>query len=100
VSRLRAAGKRVGVFGAAVGVVAAGAAVGMAAERYAVGRSFRRSDPARREPFGRLRGTPTHVTADDGIDLYVEIEGDLDSDLTIIFLHGYALNQDSWRYQR
>jgi pimeloyl-ACP methyl ester carboxylesterase len=100
VSRLRAAGKRVGVFGAAVSVVAAGAAVGMAAERYAVGRSFRRTDPARREPFGRLRGSPTYVTADDGIDLYVEIEGDLDSDVTIIFLHGYALNQDSWHYQR
>lgn len=99
-SRLRAAGKRVGVFGAAVGVVAAGAAVGMAAERYAVGRSFRRNDPARGEPFGELRGTPTYVISDDGIDLYVEMEGDLDSEPTIIFLHGYALHQDSWHYQR
>lgn len=88
------------MFGAAVGVVAAGAAVGMAAERYAVGRSFRRNDPARGEPFGELRGTPTYVISDDGIDLYVEMEGDLDSEPTIIFLHGYALHQDSWHYQR
>ena len=99
-SRLRTAGKRVGVFGAAVGVVAAGAAVGMAAERYAVGRSFRRGDSARGEPFGQLRGTPTYVVSDDGIDLYVEVEGVRDADLTVIFLHGYALSQDSWHYQR
>ncbi|MCI0687355.1 MAG: alpha/beta hydrolase [Sporichthyaceae bacterium] len=99
-SRLQAAGKRAGVFGAAVGVVAAGAAVGLAAERYAVGRSFRRGDPARGEPFGELRGTPTYVVSDDSIDLYVEVEGDLDADLTILFVHGYALNQDAWHYQR
>lgn len=99
-SRWRSAGKRLGIAGATMGVIAAGAAIGLAAERYAVGRSFRRFDPARDEPLGRLRGTPTYVTADDGIDLYVEIDGTRDSDLTIIFVHGYALNQDSWHFQR
>ncbi len=99
-SRLRTAGKRAGLAGAAVGVVATGAAIGLAAERYAVGRSFRRDASGHNEPFGRLRGTPMYVVADDGADLYVEVDGVADADLTVIFVHGYALNQDAWHYQR
>jgi pimeloyl-ACP methyl ester carboxylesterase len=81
-------------------VIAGGAAIGLAVERYAVGRSFRRADAARDEPFGRLRGQPMYVVADDGVDLYVELDGITDADLTVVFVHGYALNQDSWHYQR
>ena len=45
------------------------------------------------------------VTADDGIQLHVEVEG-LDGRLpatppvTVVFSHGLALHQDSWHYQR
>ena len=74
--------------------------MGIAAERYAVGRSFRRVDIMRDEPFGRLRGEPIYVVADDGVDLYVEVNGVAEADLTVVFVHGYALNQDSWHYQR
>ena len=69
-------GRRAGLLGAAVGVVAAGAAVGFTVERLTIGRAVRRMaaihDPG--EPFGTLRGDPLSVTATDGVELYVEID--------------------------
>ena len=105
-SVLGALGRRAGMAGAAVVTVAAGAAVGLAAERYAVGRSWRgRPDPEADEPFGVLLGATQIVDADDGVPLFVEIvdedvPGHPKPDLTIVLVHGYALNLDSWHYQR
>ena len=69
-------GRRAGILGAAVGVVAAGAAVGFTVERLTIGRAVRRMaaihDPG--EPFGTLRGDPRTVTASDGIELYAEVD--------------------------
>jgi pimeloyl-ACP methyl ester carboxylesterase len=69
-------GRRAGILGAAVGVVAAGAAVGFTVERLTIGRAVRRMasihDPG--EPFGTLRGDPQTVTTSDGIELYVEVD--------------------------
>ncbi len=95
-------GKRAGAFGLAVSAVAAGAAIGFAAERYAVGRSFRRDQRAADEPFGKLRGEPRYVAAEDGVQLYVEVEepDQAESPVTLVFSHGYTLSQDSWHYQR
>ncbi|MBO0891436.1 MAG: alpha/beta hydrolase [Acidothermales bacterium] len=88
------------VAGATAGLLAAGAAAGIAAERYAVGRIRLGPDPEAREPFGRLRGRPLTVLADDGVPLHVEIDGDDDADVTVLFCHGYGLREDSWHYQR
>ncbi len=52
------------------------------------------------EPFGDIRGEAMTVTADDGLPLHVEISGPADAPVTIIFCHGYTLNQDVWYYQR
>lgn len=83
---------------------AAGAAMGIAAERFLIGRSLAGPDPYVQEPFGALRGTPYVVPADDGVELYVEVDepGDrADAALpTVIFTHGYALNLDCWHFQR
>lgn len=79
-----------------------GIATGVAAERAIVGRP-RRADPDRDEPFGTLRNEGFGVRAGDGVMLHVEIEEPLnapDDGLTIIFSHGYSLNQDCWHYQR
>ncbi len=83
------------------GVVVAGAAVGLVAEKTVVGKRFRR-DPDADEPFGSLRGRFVDVVADDGTHLHVEVDEPalLRDNLTIIFCHGYALNQDSFHYQR
>ncbi|GAA2421145.1 alpha/beta hydrolase [Streptomyces glaucus] len=111
-----------GLAGAAIGVIAAGAAVGVAVERLTVGRGIRAKarlvlDAA--GPYGALRGTPGRAYADDGTELYYEVD-DVDPDtasatgprrrrlfgsrapapVTVVFSHGYCLNQDSWHFQR
>jgi pimeloyl-ACP methyl ester carboxylesterase len=101
VSRLVSAGRTAGLVGVALGVAAVGAAVGFAAERYVVGRSLRGDDPYADEQFGSLRGDPMTVETADGVLLHVEVDGDPGtSPLTVVFTHGYALNQDSWHFQR
>jgi pimeloyl-ACP methyl ester carboxylesterase len=103
VRQLRHVGRQAAWLGAAAGVVAAGAAVGLAAERYAGGRSLRRKDPLRSEPFGRLRGEPRWVKADDGVRLWVEVEdpppGANARDVTVVFSPGFMLNMDAWHFQ-
>jgi pimeloyl-ACP methyl ester carboxylesterase len=88
----------------AAGALAAGAVVGAIAERSLLRAS---GGPAADEvpaDFGTLRGDVLAVTADDGTVLHVEIdelEDGAETDaLTVIFSHGYALNLDSWHYQR
>ncbi|MGW7443508.1 alpha/beta fold hydrolase [Kitasatospora sp. NPDC054795] len=104
---------RAGVIGISVGVLAAGAAAGVAVERLTVGRAMRRRARAELDanaPYGSLRGRPRTVAAPDGTELYVELDGTgwsgPDGDgagaepLTVVFCHGYCLNQDSWHFQR
>ncbi|MEV7777907.1 alpha/beta hydrolase [Kitasatospora sp. NPDC088351] len=112
---------RAGLIGISVGVVAAGAAAGVAIERLTVGRATRRRARAELDanaPYGSLRGRPVTVTAPDGTELYVELDGTgwpepsaqdtagADAPpagpepLTVVFCHGYCLNQDSWHFQR
>ncbi|MFK4144362.1 alpha/beta fold hydrolase [Streptomyces sp. NPDC004065] len=111
-----------GLAGAAIGVVAAGAAAGVAIERMTVGRDMRRKARLALDsagPYGSLRGSPGRAYADDGTELYYEvdeIESAADANLgprrrrlfgrrapapvTVVFSHGYCLNQDSWHFQR
>ncbi|MFJ6564856.1 alpha/beta fold hydrolase [Streptomyces sp. NPDC091412] len=111
-----------GIAGAAIGVVAAGAAAGVAIERMTVGRGIRRKARLALDsagPYGALRGTPGKALADDGTELYYEVD-DIDPDstanlgprrrrlfgrkapapVTVVFSHGYCLSQDSWHFQR
>ncbi|MFE9685576.1 alpha/beta fold hydrolase [Streptomyces sp. NPDC006285] len=112
--------RRAGVAGTAIGVVAAGAAAGVAIERLTVGRGMRRKARLALDsagPYGALRGMPGKAAADDGTELYYEVdEVESDSDLaprrrrlfgrkapapvTVVFSHGYCLSQDSWHFQR
>jgi pimeloyl-ACP methyl ester carboxylesterase len=86
--------------GLATGIAAAGVGVVIAVEKVAVGRMRMQPDPAAFEPFGQLRGRSVTVLADDGVPLHAEISGPEDAPLTIVFCHGYTLNQDVWHYQR
>lgn len=84
----------------AAGALAAGAALGALAER-SVMRSVGGEESADSE-LGQLRGDPYVVTTHDGAVLHVEVDEapEADSDLTIVFCHGYALSLDSWHFQR
>lgn len=111
--------RRAGIAGAAIGAVAAGVAAGVVAERLTVGRGIRRR--ARQAlvaggPYGALRGTPGRAVADDGTVLHFEVDEPADAGgrsprgwlpgrlrpavPTVVFCHGYCLNQDSWHFQR
>ncbi|MFJ2022966.1 alpha/beta fold hydrolase [Streptomyces sp. NPDC087897] len=120
--------RRAGIAGAAIGVLAAGAAAGVAVERLTVGRGMRKKARLALDatgPYGSLRGTPGRAVADDGTELYYEID-EVEADapaaqegagasgnrrrrlfgrrtpapVTVVFSHGYCLGQDSWHFQR
>ncbi|MGW2366094.1 alpha/beta fold hydrolase [Streptomyces sp. NPDC001667] len=115
-----------GVATAAIGVVAAGAAVGVAVERLTVGRGVRRKARLALDsmgPYGTLRGRPGRAVAEDGTELYYEVDEVEDGPagpsggaqetllkrifgrrtappVTVVFSHGYCLSQDAWHFQR
>ncbi|MFD5201186.1 alpha/beta fold hydrolase [Streptomyces sp. NPDC058375] len=117
--------RRAGIAGAAIGVLAAGAAAGVAVERLTVGRGMRKKARLALDatgPYGSLRGTPGRAAADDGTELYYEVD-EVEADgeegpagpagrrrrlfgrkapapVTVVFSHGYCLGQDSWHFQR
>lgn len=112
-------GRAAGWVGAAVGIVAAGAAAGVAVERMTVGRGIRRKARLALDsagPFGTLRGEPGTAVAEDGTVLHYEVEEaepeasrrgrgawfkrSGSAPLTVVFSHGYCLNQDCWHFQR
>lgn len=90
------------LIGGAVGVAAAGTAiaVGLAVRN----RRAHPDDPYLDEPLGELRPDRTYtVVTDDGIELAVE-EVDPASggkpEITVVFVHGFALSRRSWHFQR
>lgn len=70
--------RRAGGFaGAAIGVLAAGAAAGVAVERLTVGRGMRKKARLALDasgPYGSLRGMPGRAVADDGTEIYYEVD--------------------------
>jgi pimeloyl-ACP methyl ester carboxylesterase len=89
-----------GAAGLVAGAAAASAGALVAAERIAVARIHGRGDPESGERFGELRGRPLTVLTQDGVPLHVEINGPPAAPLTVVFCHGYTLNQDCWHFQR
>src|SRR5262245_51186189 len=88
-----------GAAGLVVGATAAGAGAAVAAERIVINRLRARPGHAG-EPFGSLRGLELTVLAEDGVPLHVEINGPDTAPMTLIFCHGYTVNQDCWHFQR
>ena len=81
---------------------AAGAAIAgvLAAEHRLVGRERRKPDPFADEPFGSLHTEGIDVMASDGVTIHVEVDGDKDAPLTVVFAHGFTLRMDSFHFQR
>ena len=95
------------IFGTVVGAAGLAAAAG-AAGIVRQSRIIGRRDAGERVAFGELHSAPRVVVADDALDLHVEIDepadfggrASTDDDLTVVFVHGYSLNLDSWHFQR
>jgi len=93
--------RKAGILGAVAGAVALGAAAGIAVERVAVGRVRRADDPYVDEPFfGGPVDRVLNVIADDGVPLHVEEVGPEQAAVTVVFCHGYTLQQAAWHFQR
>ena len=98
--------KRAGIIGAFVGLAAAGIAAGVATERYLVRRSRQVDDPYADETFGELPfSSQRAVTGADGVELHVEMlnteDGeDAESELTLVFVHGFCLDMGTFHFQR
>jgi pimeloyl-ACP methyl ester carboxylesterase len=95
--------RKAGIIGTVVGLAAAGIAAGITAERLLLKRKQNTSDrdPYRDEPFGELSADEYRtVTTDEGIALHVEIDGDPDAPLTVVFVHGFCLDMGTFHFQR
>jgi pimeloyl-ACP methyl ester carboxylesterase len=97
-------------FGVGLAATGMGAVLGLAAERAAVARVIRPAevldepgDGRGGPPLGSLRGEPRIVLSQE-VPLHVEVDEAAEdaegSAITIVLSHGYALNLDSWHYQR
>jgi pimeloyl-ACP methyl ester carboxylesterase len=100
VSPLPHPGRRGLLVGVAAGAVAATGTGAVVAEHYLARRIRQRPDPCAGEPFGSLHSRGWTVLADDGVPLHVELAGDPDGWPTVVFVHGFALNMDSFHFQR
>jgi pimeloyl-ACP methyl ester carboxylesterase len=89
-----------GLVALATGVAGAAVAAGVAAEKRAVGRARSQPDPYADEPFGKLHTEGLKVVASDGVSLHVEVDGNPDAPLTVVFLHGFTLRMDAFHFQR
>ena len=83
-------------------------ATGVVVERRVV--RARRAGAAEADRLGTLRSEPVEITCDDGVVLHAEID-ELQpyavgkrrrtrGEVTLVFVHGYALNLDCWHFQR
>ncbi len=83
-------------------MLAVGAAAGWVGERALVRGTLGREGPA--QAYGSMRSAPRSLALEDGVELYVEIDEPRPATpypgLTMIFVHGYALNLDCWHFQR
>jgi len=90
--------------GAVAAGLTAGAAAGAVLERRLV-RGPLRAPGAAPAALGARHTHPTVVRADDGVELYAEVDGpapgvDPSRAPTVVLAHGYALNLDCWTFQR
>jgi len=82
-------------------------ATGVVVERRVV--RARRAGSAEADRLGALRSDPVPVTCDDGVELYAEVDEVAPyavgkrrrrKGVTLVFVHGFALNLDCWHFQR
>jgi pimeloyl-ACP methyl ester carboxylesterase len=94
----------VGLIAGIAALAMGGVAAGLELERRLISKRIDRSSQAELEGFFALRSDGPDVTTADGVALHTEVEEATDEqspdDLTVVWVHGYALNMDNWYFQR
>lgn len=91
-----------GLIAGVVALAAGGIAAGLELERRVVSKRLRQL-PVEHEQFFGLRSDGPIVATPDGVTLHTDVDELPDGrspKLTIVFVHGYALNLDCWHFQR
>jgi pimeloyl-ACP methyl ester carboxylesterase len=92
------------IIGGTVGLLTAATAAGLARQRRSVERNRASITPASVAMFGALPVSQQgQIYTDDGVELHYEEAGPADpatAPLTVLFVHGYALNLGSFHFQR
>jgi pimeloyl-ACP methyl ester carboxylesterase len=81
-------------------LAAGGIAMGLELERRIVAKRITRTSEQDLEAFFSLRSDGPDVTTADGVVLHTEVDEGGGDDLTLVYVHGYALNLDCWHFQR
>ena len=89
----------IGLVAGIAALAAGGLAMGLELERRIVSKRITRSSQDEVEAFFSLHTPGQKLTTPDGVVLHVEVD-EADSDLTLLFVHGYALDMDCWYFQR
>jgi len=82
------------------GLAAGGVAVGLELERRVVAKRIPRISQDDVAELLALHSPGPPLTTPDGVVLHTEVEQGVAEDLTLVFVHGYALNLDGWHFQR
>ncbi len=93
----------VGLVAGVLALAAGGVALGLELERRIVSKRILRADDDQMSQFFQLRAEGISLNTPDGVVLHAEIddvEGTPTEDLTIVFVHGYALSLDCFHFQR
>jgi pimeloyl-ACP methyl ester carboxylesterase len=93
---------RFGRLTGAAALAAGGIAAGLELERRIVSKRILRQADEEPEEFFNLRAAGPKIITPDGVMLHTEVDEVADgaSDLTLVFVHGYALSMDCWHFQR
>ena len=89
-----------GLVAGVAGLALGGVAVGLELERRVISKRIDRNTEAEVAELFSLHTPKIPVTTPDGVVLHAEVEPGRATDLTVVFVHGYALNMDCWHFQR
>jgi pimeloyl-ACP methyl ester carboxylesterase len=94
----------IGLIAGVAALAAGGIAAGMELEHRLISKRLK-AQPSDDEQFFSLRSDGPLVTTPDGVILHIEVDEraagvDDPDDLTVVFVHGYALSLDCWHFQR
>jgi hypothetical protein len=89
-----------GLVASVTALAAGGIALGIELERRIVSKRIARTSEADLREFFALRSDGPDITTPDGVVLHTEVDEGGADDITLLFVHGYALNLDCWHFQR